>query len=163
MDKNQIITGGIVLAILASLLGFWLGRVVVMPGAKSNVPAGNGQNQAGSSATSTGDDTIAVNDQPAGMKVSLALVVLSKDGWVAIHEDRAGAPGNILGAQRFAAGQSVSGAVDLLRATKEGNIYYAMLHSDDSDHIFEQSNDTPITDKQGNIIMVRFVTTAPSR
>lgn len=94
----------------------------------------------------SGGDVIIVNDQPAGNKVTVELVTTNEGGWVAIHEDRNGKPGNILGAQFFSSGAQ-SGAVDLLRATEGGKIYYAVLRSDDGDRQFDYTKDVPLDGK----------------
>ena len=96
-------------------------------------------------AGASGKNVIIVNDQPAGNQVSVALVTLEEGGWVAVHEDRNGKLGNILGAQFFPAGTQ-SGAVDLLRAMEEGKMYYAILRGDDGDRQFDFTKDVPFDD-----------------
>jgi len=126
---------------------------------KKEAPAG-AAGQAASETMPVGGDAIAVSDQAPGSKVTISLVTLIKDGWVVIHADRDGKPGNILGAQRFNAGENQKGEVELLKPTEEGKVYYAMLHADDGDKMFDHTKDTPVADPQGNVIMMRFVASA---
>ncbi|HEX9608791.1 MAG TPA: hypothetical protein VGA06_01100, partial [Candidatus Paceibacterota bacterium] len=58
---------------------------------------GDGSARVGN-AISRGNDRVSADDQPAGSIVKLASVSLATSSWVAIHEDVAGNPGNILGA-----------------------------------------------------------------
>ncbi len=86
--------------------------------------------------------SISVSDQAAGEMVTLGRVDMTVDGWVVVHEDRDGAPGNILGAQRFDAGSYSGGSVELLRPTVAGGKYYVMLHADDGDKMYDHTLDT---------------------
>ena len=112
-----------------------------------------------SAAFSGGKNSLAVDNQKAGDRVAVSSVTLEKDAWVAVHEDDGGKPGRILGAQRFLAGTH-SGAVDLLRGTVAGGMYYAMLHADDGDHAFDVAKDVPIKDAGGDPVMAKFTATA---
>lgn len=106
-------------------------------------------------AASSGKNSVNVPDQLAGRMVKVASVSLEKTGWIVIHEEREGIPGNILGARRFSAG-SGSGDIELLRATNEGKVYYAMVHSDDGDSAFDFKKDVPLSDASEAPIMVKF-------
>lgn len=157
-DKNQLIIAAAVVVVIAAVGGFWLGWTTARRGGEGE-SAMQDKGVDVSGAVLVGGNAIAVNDQPAGMNVAISMVTLAMDGWVAIHEDRDGKPGNILGAQWFPAGQGQSGSVELLRGTENGKVYYAMLHSDDGDHKFDRAVDPPIADPLGNAIMMRFVAT----
>lgn len=147
------------LVLVAGSVGFWLGR--------SNAPAERTVQQGstadlkrGITASSlVGGDRITASDQDPGMGVFINSFSLAKDGWVAIHEDSLDNPGNILGARRFAAGTYENGLVELLRATEPGRTYYAMLHRDDGDRIFDHSKDLPVPATDGSLVMARFSTT----
>lgn len=104
-----------------------------------------------------GTNTVSVSNQKAGLSVALDSVTVSQQGWVAIHEDVNGNPGNILGATLAFVGERRNVNVDLLRATVAGKSYYAMLHSDDGDRAFDHKKDAPMKDSQGALIMVKFV------
>ena len=112
-----------------------------------------------SKALSGAKESIAVHNQPSGDMVSIDSISSEQGVWVAVHEDEAGKPGRILGAQLFLAGNH-SGVVELLRATAENKIYYAMLHRDDGDHVFDAAKDLPIKNADGNPAMARFTATS---
>jgi len=104
------------------------------------------------------DYSVEVSNQAAGSSVTLATVSMAANGWVVIHEDMDGAPGNILGAQRFDAGAYEGGRVELLRSTVSGGRYYAMLHLDDGDKSFDHKLDLAIRDGAGNlVVMMDFI------
>lgn len=107
-----------------------------------------------------GGNAIAVDDQPPGVKVEISMLTLAKDGWVVIHREVDGKPGGILSAQRFLAGENQKVTMELVKPTEEDKVYYAMLHADDGERGFDAKKDVPLTDPQGNVIMMRFVATS---
>jgi len=112
------------------------------------------------SAASSGD-TFVVADQPAGNSVVVSKVTLEKAAWVVVHEDRDGAPGNILGALWLPAGTATQASVELLRDTQAGKAYYVMIHEDTlSDKQFDHAQDLPLKDASGAVIMMKFKTTS---
>lgn len=111
-----------------------------------------------SAIVTAGLSTVAADDQPAGKTVSVA-VKLEKEGWVAVHEDKDGKPGKILGAQLFTAGTHF-GKVELLRETLRGGKYYAMLHADDGDRKFDAVKDTPLKNAAGQMVTDEFMAIA---
>jgi hypothetical protein len=112
-------------------------------------------------ATSTGSTSQGVNrivmsaEQYPGNVVYFSSVQMAKPGWVVIHKDNNGQPGDIIGSQYFEAGIN-PGRVNLTSVTVEGGRYYAMLHSDDGDKIFDATKDLPLKDARGSIIMQIF-------
>ena len=80
-------------------------------------------------------------------------------GWAVVYEDSKGAPGWILGARRFGPGMYENEAVELLRGTTPGNVYYVIIHGDNGDKQFDLKADLPLTDESGVNIMQRFMTT----
>lgn len=106
-----------------------------------------------------GRDMFRAEDQAPGTMVNIAELRLQEMSWIVVHEDRDGAPGNILGAQRLRP-TDTAGTVELLRATEGGKLYYAMIHADDGDNAFDPEKDTPKKDENGNFIMVRFTARA---
>ena len=98
---------------------------------------------------------VVVTDQSAGNMVAIGAVDMPVNGWVVVHEDRAGVPGNILGAQRFDAGSYVGGQVELMRGTVSGGRYYVMIHADDGDKQFDHKLDMPLV--SGGVTMTTFV------
>lgn len=98
---------------------------------------------------------VVMSDQYPGNVVFLSSVQLANGGWVAIHADKSGQPGEVIGSMYFEKGIN-TGKITLTKPTVEGGIYYAMLHSDDGDKKFDASKDLPIKDSKGNIIMKLF-------
>lgn len=98
---------------------------------------------------------IVMTDQYPGNVVYLSSVQLANAGWVEIHADKNGQPGEYIGSMYFEKGIN-PGKITLVKPTVEGGIYYAMLHSDDGDKKFDASKDLPIKDSKGNIIMKLF-------
>lgn len=166
MTKVQMAAAAVIVFILGGAIGFWIGKgsgIVKTPTlgdeSSNDVAAVGSGVETPQGPILTGGNAILVNDQAAGAAVSIAMVTLASDGWVAIHEDRGGKPGAILGAQRFNAGTKQSGTVELLRPTVAGGVFYAMLHADDGDKMFDVKKDMPLTDPQGSAIMMRFTAT----
>lgn len=169
--------------ILGTIIGMWVGYTLGMrtgeKAASTTLPAGSvtstngtGTSSANTSTDSTsqtgaligvtnpviGDsDLISVNAQSAGYTVTIAHVVLSANGWVAVHEVINGdVIGNILGAARRDAGSYDSVAVELLRSTEAGKSYAAILYQDNGNKEFDLSADLPLIDANGNPIVKRF-------
>lgn len=99
-------------------------------------------------------NAIAVDTQKAGDRVEVTMVTFSQTGWVAIHEDRDGKLGNVLGAARFEPGIHL-GSVELLRPTESGKTYYAVLYADNGDRMFDLKTDAPMQ-TGGTPIQVTF-------
>ncbi|MDO8492536.1 MAG: hypothetical protein Q7S34_02785 [bacterium] len=103
----------------------------------------------------SGANAIATNDQLAGDTAEVTMITLSVPGWVAIHEDKNGLLGNILGAGRFDPGIHL-GEIELLRGTVSGGTYHAVLYQDNGDRQFDSSTDAPIKNAEGRIIEATF-------
>lgn len=112
-------------------------------------------NEDGSLTVNKDTNRVVVTDQFPGNIVYLSSVQLTKGGFVAIHKDNRGTPGDMIGVQYFEAGIN-PGKVTLTAGTVEGATYYAMLHSDDGDKKFDAAKDLPLKDAAGNIIMKIF-------
>ncbi len=83
--------------------------------------------------TVSGEPTVVANDQSiTASRVVIQSVVTTSPGWVAIHVDRDGQPGAVIGHAAISAGdnQNVTVAIDQTLATP---ILWAVLHSDDTD------------------------------
>ncbi len=98
---------------------------------------------------------IVMGDQFPGNVVFVSSVMLENGGWVEIHADNNGQPGAYIGSQYFNKGIN-TGKITLTKPTVEGGLYYAMLHSDDGDKVFNAEKDLPLKDSKGNIIMKLF-------
>jgi|GEM_PF-318264 len=101
-----------------------------------------------------GNNAIKALDQAVGSTAEVTMITLSVPGWVAIHEDRDGALGNILGAARFEPGIHL-GEVELLRPMVSGGKYHAVLYQDNGDKSFDTSTDAPI--KNSDAVVVESV------
>ncbi len=103
-----------------------------------------------------GAGSVRVADQAAGNSVAVAEAELPQEGWVAIHDDAGGAPGNILGAKRENAGSFSNITVELLRGTASQSVYFAVLHIDNGDRAFDPRVDVPMLDRDGVMILEKF-------
>ncbi len=165
----------IIVFVVAFLLGYGTSARLVnrQSGGAENKTAGYAANETGkvgevtdemesaesslaqiSASVAIGMNTVSANDQPAGSIVAVT-VKAGKDIWVAVHEDTGGKPGSILGAQLFTKGTH-TGTVDLLRPMMAGRKYYAMLHADDGDHVFDHAKDMPLIASTGGVITDTF-------
>jgi len=163
---RQNLIAGFIIGLLIGLGGYYLvdnsGSLKINKNDDSHVEDTSsgemmeGDKDVGEAMFETSSNTVSVSDQPAGFQVMLGSFTLAQDGWVVIHEDNNGKPGNILGAARFDAGSYEGGEVDLLRNTEEGSVYYAMLHKGDGDKEFDLTKDTPVFNSQDNPVMVSF-------
>lgn len=113
----------------------------------------------GTDATATNSvNSIMVADQAPGNIVYISSVQLSKPGYVVIHKDNKGMPGDVIGYKYFDKG-IYPGQITLTSPTVNGRTYYAMLHSDDGDKKFDITKDLPIKNAAGNIIIKPFKAT----
>lgn len=100
---------------------------------------------------------VIASPQQAGLEVVVTKAAVSQPTWVVIYENRAGVPGNALGAALFTS-ERQSGVVDLLRGTLPGQSYLAGEALDDGDHKFSLENDKPVRDANGNPLWIEFRT-----
>ncbi len=107
-----------------------------------------------------GVNAIYVAEQAPSRTLSVAVVHLEKPGFVAIHEDAAGAPGGILGVSgALPAGETNKvAAIPLSRLTRDGETLYAMLHLDDGDGVFNAVKDKPALDSTHALPVMMIVT-----
>lgn len=120
----------------------------------------------------TGDaPDIVVEDQvlPADAPdmVSIPEVVLEENGFVVIHADDGGSPGDVIGSSDLLEGADSphSGVSVLLdRAAEDGETLWGMLHSDGNDDgEFNSGNDDPpVEDDAGEVVTESFQITLPS-
>jgi len=114
----------------------------------------------GVTAVKIGGSTLTVTDQVSGGTVLIDSVLLAKDAWVVVHEDRDGMIGNILGAQYLQAGSYESVIVTLLRDTMPETRNYVTIYIDDGDRLFDYKKDSMVTNESGGPIAVAFQTHA---
>ncbi len=99
---------------------------------------------------------LTVNNQPAGKMAVIAHMNLAATAWLAIHDDTNGKPGNILGAARYFA-TAKNATFPLLRATIAGKHYFAVVHKDDGDRVFDfHGGDAPLLNSAGEPVAAGF-------
>ncbi len=104
----------------------------------------------------SGTNAVSVDDQPAGVLVSVTMLTLSQPGWIAVREVIDGVSGNILGAHRYDPGLYLA-EVELLRPTVAGHTYRAELFIDNGDKQFDLATDAPIKNDAGIPIADSFI------
>ena len=103
-----------------------------------------------------------VNDQVPGDVVYITNVLVDGGAWVAIHRNRTGRPGAVLGAGYFDDRVS-TGAVDLSEPTAGGATYYAVLYHDTgNDQRFNNATEAPWLNQAGQAVIVPFQITGAS-
>lgn len=98
---------------------------------------------------------IVVSDQYPGNVVYISSAQVANGAWVEIHKDNNGTPGAIIGSAWVDKGIAPV-KITLTEKTVDGQLYYAMLHSDDGDKKFDAAKDLPLKDSRGNVIMKTF-------
>ncbi len=133
---------------------------ILVFGNKKSAPSTTGETATTTETATTGAiNSIIMSDQFPGNVVYLSSVQSNQPVWVAIHKDKAGQPGDIIGYAHFDAGVN-PGKITLSESTVDGMTYYAMMHSDNGDATFDATKDAPLTDSNGNIIMRVFKASA---
>lgn len=91
-----------------------------------------------------GGETVSTVDQEAGSHARISQARLKRPSWIAIKDTR----GWVLGAGWFAtSGENLS--VPLLRATKAGEVYQAVIYVDNGNKRFDLHADTLLTSAEG--------------
>lgn len=103
-------------------------------------------------------DAVSAPDQAGGVEVFIEDITLKNPGYVVIHREVDGTPGPIIGSSDLLpAGETKNLIVSLNESVKEGDVLFAMLHSDNGDGTFEfPGPDAPVLDTNGNIVMQKF-------
>ncbi len=155
MNRKPYVTGGV-----SFVVGFLVAWILFSGnGGGTLTPNENGSDATKAAVVDTlgAKNAVTVLDQTPGKVVTVQSITIEREGWVAIHEDREGKPGNILGARKIGAGTTKDFAVPLLRETLEGHTNYVMLHGeDDGDPGFNYKADAPLKDADGNPVMATF-------
>lgn len=100
-----------------------------------------------------GKNLILVLDQKPGNSVHINQVIIEKNGYLSIHEDKNGGFGDIIGTSTLLPeGSSQNFDIILNKTMSNGQKFYAMLHADDGDGVFDPAKDLPLKDEQGNIM-----------
>jgi len=105
-----------------------------------------------------GENALYIADQVPGKEVLINTVVLQKPGYVVIHKaDESGQPGEVIGNSSLLNPSDISTTIDLKEDIASGEVYFAMLHTDDGDGVFSfPGSDSPVTDNQGQVVMMQF-------
>ncbi|MES3031234.1 MAG: hypothetical protein V4697_02370 [Patescibacteria group bacterium] len=155
MEQNSGVKGWqwavtVIVIIILIVLGYYM----IKSGSKSGDTTNN-EPTVEDTTNPANVNRVVISDQFPGNIVYLSSVQLANPGFVVIHKDNKGVPGDIIGSQYFDKGIN-PGKITLTSPTVEGGIYYAVLHTDDGDKIFSATKDLPIKDASGNIIMKLF-------
>ncbi len=100
-------------------------------------------------------NSIVMSNQFPGNIVYISALQATGRGWVAIHKDASGKPGDVIGNASFSAGTAPV-KVTLTQPTVDGGTYYAVMYSDNGDGVFDVTKDLTLKDASGNIIMRLF-------
>ena len=84
---------------------------------------------------------LVLKNQIAGDKVVVEEAAVNVPTWIAVREDTAGKPGNILGAQKVFSGVSRDVVVELLRPTVPSAKYHTLLYLDAGSPAFNYRED----------------------
>ena len=160
MEPNQgikswqwIVT--VIVIIILIVLGYYM-----LKGKSANAPSENVTDTEVIETDTTNElSRVMVSDQYPGNVVNISSAQFANPGFVTIHEDKDGAPGDIIGSLYFEKGINTR-KITLSKSTVEGKMYYAMLHSDDGDKKFDAVKDLPIKNSRGNVIMKTFQATS---
>jgi len=101
------------------------------------------------------EDYVRVLNQKAGIEVMMDYVLIHKRGFVVLHEDDNGQPGKIVAASNLLNAGEMREAF-VRTKTEAGKTYWAMLHTDNGDGIFDAKTDLPIRDSKDAMVMARF-------
>ena len=104
-----------------------------------------------------GANAVYVPDQRPGDNITVGFADIADGGYVVIHEVIEGKLAGIVGSRTFLeSGESQNISVTLSRESVEGEELIAMLHNDNGDNIFNATDDAPVRDEAGNIVLMRF-------
>ena len=100
--------------------------------------------------------SITMSDQDANMVgVTIDSVTFAVSGFIEIHADDAGKPSAYVGSSKVMAPGTYTNE-SIIMTTTPGSYYWAMLHSDDGNGIFEAAKDLPIKNAAGEPVMQKF-------
>lgn len=100
-------------------------------------------------------NSIEVKDQKTGDEAMIDAVSIERKGYVVVHEDDNGKVGKTVGhSDILNAGETKSVGVKM--KIHAGLSHWAMLHADNGDGIFDEKQDLPLKDENGEFIMKAF-------
>lgn len=105
-----------------------------------------------------GGNSLSMQDTTPGDTVTLANVTLDDPGYIVIHADANGSPGEVIGhSDLLSEGENSNVVINLDRSSSNGETLYAMVHNDNGDGQYEfPGADNPAVDDDGNTVMVSF-------
>jgi hypothetical protein len=132
---------------------YWLigaGIVIVALGAWYFMRSGNGND------ASKLENSIAVTDQDANsISIIIDSTTINVPGFIVIHEDVNGIPGKTLANSKLLTAGTFANE-SIIMTTGPGRYYWAMLHGDDGNGLFDIERDTALKNKADEIVMKRF-------
>ena len=153
MEEKKSSTGLIIGIIVVVIVGIFVWRYFSGKTAVNEQVGGENNGQ-----IVAGVDSIFMVNQKPGRFVNIGKVALSKKGYVAIHQEEVGKAGAVIGYSNLLnSGESNNFSVTLNRKSVVGESLYAMIHWDNSNGTFNPADDLPATDKEGNVVAVKFI------
>ncbi len=99
------------------------------------------------------ENMVVVTEQRPGTTIHVSTVYLAEPGYVVIHEDKNGTPGEVIGSSALLkAGENTGISVTVSRSTKDGDKLHAMLHSDTDGSGTFNTTDQPVQSRMGGPI-----------
>ncbi|RJQ31020.1 hypothetical protein C4572_03050 [Candidatus Parcubacteria bacterium] len=153
MDEKKSSKGLIIGVIIALIIGVVAWQFL----SKGGNPEEDTNGQVNNGGALAGRDAIFVADQKPGRFVNVGLAILSKKGFIAIHQEEADKIGVAIGNSSLLESKEHKNiSVTLNRRSVSGENMYATLHHDNGDGIFNPAEDAHAKDKDGNMIMMKF-------
>ncbi len=133
----------------------FIGVIAILVTNKNKSPSTSGTTGSSNSMGMMVDNnSIAVSGQGETNTLIASMGVLSDPGYIVVHEDNNGQPGNIIGVSKLVAPGMIHGvSVTLSRKAVAGEKLYAMLHKDNGDKTYSDA-DAPVMGKNGEPIMM---------
>ncbi len=153
-----------VAVILAAMLLIWLGvrERGASPLSGNGLPRANPSEYSDPNATGTElsavtGNTFNINTQPPSEAITLQFVGLEARGFAAVHENKDGGPGALLGASALLQkGVTMNVQVPLSRKARAGEKLFVKLYTDDGDGTFEEEKDPGMKTDGGQFIITEF-------
>lgn len=140
------------------VVGFLAAFILVVPLSFNN-DSTIGQETANLGEQRLGGNSIYVDDMPPSSLVPISFVNLQRPGFVAIHQDSSGKPGQILGVSKLLGAEESTDVfqVPLSRMTRDNERLFAIIYFDDGNGALEVEKDMPAIDPiTGENVMMIF-------
>lgn len=103
-----------------------------------------------------GKNALYVAEQRPGTTVEVSALVMENPGFVVIHENQNGTPGKIIGKSSLLDKDNNGATITLDLQTTDGEKLIAMIHKDNGNGTFSETEDTAAKDDQGEEVMMEF-------